>query len=482
MKKKILLSSVTIALCTNLFSQPFLISTTYIKTYTKTQLDSLLDANGIPSNLVNSQFAIKMYKLDYLCKNAFDSLVTASGLLVVPQDTCAFPICVYNHGTLSKKSEAPSNLFGAESFIGMSLASTGYVSIMPDYLGLGDGAGLHPYQHAKTEAYSNIYMLKALKEYCASNNINLSNQLFLMGYSQGGHASMATQRMIEQNYNTEFTVSACAPMSGAYDMSGIMLDVLVGNNPTSTPASFPYIVLSWNPIYHGYTNISNVFKAPYDSLMPQLFDGNHSFGSIHPLLPSIVRNMFDSTYLYNFLNNPSDPFRLGLVDNNTYTNWTPVAPMRMFYCTMDTQVPYQNAIIARDSLRAHGCTTCNTEVVNTLVDHEECAHYAVFSAKHFIDSIRVNPCIPSGIANQVKLKNDIEIYPNPASGIIYLDNSIDHQYEIAIIDITGRIVYEEKNYENKKPIKIDYLDNGVYSIMIKSKTKNRLTKRFVLAH
>lgn len=468
--------------CTNLFSQSYLLSTTHILTYTKTQLDSVLDFNGIPSSFANNQFTINVYKLNYLCKDAFDTLVPASGLLIVPQDTCDLPIYSYNHGTMSAKSEAPSTLFGAEPLIGLSMGSNGYLSIMPDYLGLGDGAGLHPYQHAKTEAYANVFMLKALKEYCAVNNINLNNQLFLSGYSQGGHAAMATQRMIETDFSTEFTVSACTPMSGAYDMSGTMLNLMLSNNPYPTPGYLPYIVLSWNLIYQIYPNISDVFKVPYNTTLPPLFNGTYTMWYIHNNMPSVPKNIFDSTYFYNFSNTPSHPLRLALYNNNTFTNWTPVGPMHMFYCTADDQVPYQNAIVAQDSLKAQGCNTCDAILVNANLNHTGCVQYALFMAKNYMDSIRYDGCLSIGIENTTGVKNNFTVYPNPAAGIIYINNSAEQRYDIAISDITGSIVFEEKNYENKKPIKTDFLDNGVYFVLIKSKTKRRLTKIVVIAH
>ena len=483
MKKISILIVGIIVLCSNLFSQNYLLSTTYIRTYTKFQIDSVLDANGATSAYLNNKFTVDIYKLNYLCKDAFDTLVAASGLLLIPKDTCDLPVCSYNHGTVGKKSEAPSTFNGKETFIGMIMGSNGYLSIMPDYLGLGDGAGMHPYQHAKTEAYANIYMLKALKEYCVSNNINLNNQLFLCGYSQGGHAAMVTQRMIEKDFSTEFTVSACAPMSGAYDMSGTMVDLMLSNNPYPNPGYLPYLVLGWNPIYQMYPNISVVFKTPYNSTLPPLFDGTHTMGNISAHMPSVPKLIFDSTDLYNFTNNLSHPFRLALHENNAYTNWTPVAPMRMFYCSADTQVPYANSIVARDSLKAHGCATCDAFLVSATLDHIDCANYAFFMAKQYMDSIKYNACtINTTSVNKVACAGyKLGIYPNPASDIIYIDNSLGYVFEISICDLSGRVLYKEKNYENNKPIKIDFLDKGVYAIVIKSGTNVQLSKMFVKA-
>ena len=141
MKKIILSLFIIYSLFMTVQSQTYLQSTTFIRSYNKTQLDSILDFNGLPSAFLGTTFKIDLYKMNYWSKDAYDTLVNASGLLIVPQDTCDLPMFAYSHGTISRKNDAPSRVNGAEPFIGMVMGSNGYLTIMPDYLGLGDGAG-----------------------------------------------------------------------------------------------------------------------------------------------------------------------------------------------------------------------------------------------------------------------------------------------------------------------------------------------------
>jgi hypothetical protein len=471
MKKLLLLVIIITGLQMISISQPYLTSTTFIKTYTKVQVDSILDFNGLPSFFLNNKFTVDIYKMNYRCKDAFDTLVGASGLLIIPRDSCDLPILSYSHGTISRKSDAPSRFRGSETLIGTVMASNGYIFTMPDYLGLGDGPGLHPYQHAKTEAYANIYMLKALKEYCTTNAIPLNGQLFLSGYSQGGHASMVTHRMIEKDFSSEFTVTASAPMSGAYDMSGVMVDVMLSDSVYAAPAYLPYLVLSWNPIYNLYANISDAFKVPYDTTLPPLFDGTRSLGYIEARMPNVPKLIFDSTELYRFTIDLTHPFRLALKDNDAYTNWTPSAPLRMYYCTADRQVNYMNALVAQDSLKAQGCTTCDAYLVNALLDHQECAQFALINAKSFMDSLKYDGCRSTSINNLSKNSNVISIYPNPTSESVSIDYALLSSYEVNIQDITGRVVYSNTAYENNNKINTNYLESGMYSVSIKSKNQ-----------
>ena len=60
---------------------------------------------------------------------------------------------------------------------------------MPDYIGMGESPGLHPYVHGESEATATIDMIRAAREFI-TDSLNLidNHQVFLSGYSQGGHA------------------------------------------------------------------------------------------------------------------------------------------------------------------------------------------------------------------------------------------------------------------------------------------------------
>ena len=168
-----------------------------------------------------------------------------------------------------------------EILVGKYMGSSGFVSVLPDYLGLGDSPGRHPYIHAATEATATIDMLRAAREYCAAHGIGLNGEVFLGGYSQGGHAAMATHRMVQQGFPDEFNVVASAPCSGPYDVSGTQAAVITANEPYPAPYYLPFILLSYKDLYPGLpTEVSDILVAPYDTLLPPLFDGTHSSGDI----------------------------------------------------------------------------------------------------------------------------------------------------------------------------------------------------------
>ena len=130
---------------------------------------------------------------------------------------------------------------------------------------------MHPYHHARSEATAVIDMIRASKQAADSLHIGLNGQLYVAGYSQGGHVTMATTRMLERYFSNEIPLTASSPMSGAYDLSGVQAEVVTSDNPYSSPEYLPYIVMSYRYAYNIYPDIHDIFKAPYDTILPPLF-------------------------------------------------------------------------------------------------------------------------------------------------------------------------------------------------------------------
>jgi len=56
---------------------------------------------------------------------------------------------------------------------------------------------------------------------------------------------------------------------------------------------------------------------------------------------------------------PNHPFNVAAQDNDVY-EWVPQSPMKMYYCTEDEQVFYNNAIIAEEWMTANGALNVTT--------------------------------------------------------------------------------------------------------------------------
>ena len=336
-----------------------LISYQFLQHYTAQDIDNILVDFGLPSGLIEAEYEVDYYKITYTTRNAQDTGNTlATGALVVPSGvTCPVPLVSYQHGTTSLRYAVPSARGGSEFNIGIiASALTGSITSMPDYLGLGDSPGFHPYVHAASEASASIDLLRTARELADTLQYNLNDQLFLFGYSQGGHSTMSLFKELETNLSNEFTVTACVPMSGPYDVSGVQAATITGDTAYATPGYLPYVIMGLQEAYGNvYNDLSEVFRAPYDTILPGYFDGTHNMGWINNRLPDTPNLMLDTAYFQDFLSNPNHIGWQILKDNDLY-NWAPQAPLSMYYCTQDEQVFYKNSLVARDSMHALGAT------------------------------------------------------------------------------------------------------------------------------
>lgn len=388
MKKILPALFVLVSICSN---AQFVNQLVYQRSFTPHEVDSVIThAVGI-SGVFPITYGAKAYKIIYNTVGGDSSPIIASGLMIVPDGApCKVPMISYQHGTVTKKSDVPSR-FQGEWFIALAAAAKGYVGLMPDYLGLGDGPGLHPYQHAQSEATCVIDLIRAAKEVVDTLGAPLNEQLFLMGYSQGGHATMAAHQMIQEKFDNTMHVTASAPMSGAYDMSGVMADVMSSDSVYPSPYYLPYLLLGFNSVYHLYTNNSDVFALPYDTIIPPLFDGLHSGGQIESHMPNVPKLIMQANQIDSFINYPqTNFFRVKLRESDTY-NWTPNSPVRMYYCQGDHSVPYTNALVAYQHFIQNGATMVDTVDVSPTLDHYPCAQFAILSAVYWFDSLAFKP-------------------------------------------------------------------------------------------
>jgi pimeloyl-ACP methyl ester carboxylesterase len=370
-------------------AQQHLQSYQLIGQFSVSDVESILNGFGIPQGLLKVEFPVDVYKVTYQTRNAQDTgNTTATGAIAIPQGiSCPLPLASYAHGTVSRRYDVPS--YGSQEMnIGVAMAALyGYVATMPDYLGLGDSPGFHPYVHAKSEATACIDLLRSARELKDSLNFNLNDQVFLCGYSQGGHASMATFKELEENYSNEFSVTAAAPMSGPYDVSGVQSQYLTADAPYSTPGYLPYVVLGYQEAYGGiYSNLNQIFKSPYDTLVVDLFDGTNGIGYINSFLPDTPKHMLDTAFLADFISNPNNPARIALADNDLY-DWVPNAPLTMYYCTADEQVAYQNAIVTYDTMNNLGAL--NVSAINGgNQTHGGCVQPSLLGGLNFFNQYR----------------------------------------------------------------------------------------------
>jgi hypothetical protein len=363
-----------------------LLSSSLVGSYSTTTLNLYFSLYGV--NLT-AQYGVNWYRVVYETIDPLGGRTTASGGLFLPaQSGVNWPLLSYSHGTLTQTNQSPSTTLTEDSFAGLAFASFGYASVVADLLGFGASPGLHPYLHARSEATASVDMLRAARNYCASNSIGLNGQLFIAGYSQGGHTAMALHRELERYHTNEFTVTASAPMAGPYDMSGVELNDILSARCPPNPYYAAYVLVAYQSVYVLAPSWSNLVVAPYASTLPPLFNGNTSGTTINSAMPACnISTIFTPAVIASLTNDPGCPLYQALRDNDLY-RWKPVAPMRLYQCSGDLDVLPANSQVAYDSFQAQGAT--QVQLIDPMpgADHSTCAIPCLEAAKAWFDTLK----------------------------------------------------------------------------------------------
>lgn len=458
-------------------------------------------------------YSVNAVKIIYKTIDGRGNPTIASGVVFLPvvAETSFIPVFSYLHGTLTRDLDAPSNLKGIESVIGWIMAMDGYISVLPDYVGMGDGLGVHPYSHAASEASASVDMLKAAMTYSESTLAKPNGNLYLSGYSQGAHAALATQNELQLHPIPGLALRKTVAGSGAYSLSYIQKNYLFQHPVYPSPSFLPYLLLGYQDVYGNlYGNLSQVFVDPYNASIPGLFDGLKTVDDIDRELPAYWKTMFVPKYLWNIQYNYFHPVNAALRKNDVI-NWKPKTDLHLYYCTCDELVANKNSLLAYFSFILKGSNKVSVLPVGPF-KHEECAPFVLLLAKIQFDCASgANPCginllsllksatdvdlpeftnavlnvgqfpyqeeimqnkeLLAYFSEPVELEN-LQIYPNPAKDIVFIElhAGLPGTSRVSLYDLQGRLVLDKTFKNNAIQLDVKPLQAGVYNIVLNGKT------------
>lgn len=341
----------------------------------------------IDENLL--QYDVDVYKVSY--KTTYKgSDVTASGIVVLPRTEDEVPMISFQHGTIVSQNAAPTGLplNSNELILYAALSSTGFIGVMPDYIGFGDSKlFFHPYYVEDATAQPVIDNLKAASEWAAEKDVKFNQRLFLAGYSQGGYVTMATHKEIEANPVSGFNLIASFPAAGGYDVKG-MQEYFFEQETYQQPYYIGYVALSYKSFYSWNENtITQFFKEPYGSRMSSLFNGTNGSGEINAQLTNTIPDLIQEDLLLNIDNDSQYDFLVDAFNENSLLDWTPTIKMFMYHGDADITVPYQNSVDTYNYFISQGASP-NTISLRTIegADH---ATGVVPYLEDFIDKLLV---------------------------------------------------------------------------------------------
>ena len=325
-------------------------------------IEAILSTMGSTGSL--PAYPISIYEIQYESHRPDGMVDTLAGLVCFPQSpTLAFPIISYQHGTTLLDDNAPSitgmTLDNPELvLIGLITSPSGFITLFPDYEGLGDPDKFHPYIVADSYTRAIVNMVRAVKQLSfildGNDQFQFNDQLYLFGYSEGGYATLAAQRGFQLDYPDEFTITASCPMAGPYDLEGTMVEYFLSIPSYPKPYYVPYVLTSHLWSYQGLdVDFHEYFETFWADTLPSLYDGTHSGGDVDAIMPENPLDILLPEVLEDFTNNEDHFFRVTLAQN-TLLDWAPESPTYLFHGIGDDIIPYENAQIAFDTFISNG--------------------------------------------------------------------------------------------------------------------------------
>jgi pimeloyl-ACP methyl ester carboxylesterase len=330
-------------------STAVLTGSTLIGEYSTSALATRVSTIPLAGALV--QYPIKVYRLTYRTLTPEGQETTASGAVLVPTAPIALPVLSYQHGTLTPSSEGQAPSYYAQGSDVWSvvsvLASTGYVVSAPDYLGYGASKALpHPYEHAASLASASADMLRATREFCQQQKFSINDKNFLLGYSEGGYATMALHKYLQEKYATALPVTASAPGAGAYHKSAFAKYVLQSTQPLSFLSTYVWVLRTYDRVYALNRPLSYYYQEPYATQLQA-----DPFAAV----PTQQSQLFTNTLRQAVLTGSDAALTATLTANDIY-DWKPTAPLALFHGTADDYVPFFNSQDAFDAMKTRGAT------------------------------------------------------------------------------------------------------------------------------
>ena len=346
---------------------------------TTTALDAIVAGSNGQGLAGAARCSVQMVEVVHATIAPGGSATEASGVVMLPGGpSCPgpYPLVSYSRGTdLDRDRALATPGDGEATLVAALLASQGFVVAASDYLGYAQSPlTFHPYLHAASEAATNLDLLRATRELATTRSITLDGRVFLTGYSQGGHASLATQRMVQAQFATEFNVVAAGHMSGPYDLSGSIaasVDALPLGQLGST-YYIPFAVTALRRVDPAiYASPSEFFQSPYDETVETLFPGPAEQSVTDLISDDKLPILFSSLITPEFIaavNNPASALAQSLKANSPI-DFAPTAPTLLCAGSRDPVVDYSNTESAAAAFAGLGATTVSTRDVEQVAEY-----------------------------------------------------------------------------------------------------------------
>ncbi|MEP6848768.1 MAG: hypothetical protein ABI999_07915, partial [Acidobacteriota bacterium] len=278
--------------------------------------------------------------------------------------------------------------------------SGGYAVVMPDYIGLGDHKGAHPYPLNITNAKSGVDIIEPARALAEQKGYIIGPHLFVTGYSEGGGIAMALTRELQNMKGDYYQVNASAPASGPYDLTGVTRDFMLKQPTDQIGFGVRLYLFSYSTFYlrkNHNIKITEYFKPAMANSIWLNYNANLKDKDLVVRLGLTGVLMRSKNSILNVITprferairtlDRKDRLIADLYANNIY-DWAPKTPMLLINLDGDAVVDPANTEKAFRTMRAKGIGAEQLRryvIRNSSLDHLTAVPAAMSVARSFFD-------------------------------------------------------------------------------------------------
>lgn len=318
---------------------------------------------------------IHFVSIRYTTTGVDGNVVEASGVVAYKSNMKAYDhILSIQHSTVDIE-EAPSLMT-----FSMELAPVigGEVVVMADYLGYGISqtpTRQHPYLHKKLTGTTCADMIEAAEQYLETTSLTKNGEdIKLIGYSQGGAATIATVLELESREGYANRITEVRAGGGIYNILSYLSNYIVDPDMLySRNSYFPFFFRGIAYGEHLTINDTNIY-APY--LIEHgyhLLFGTTSLNNLNSILGKRVGDVLHPDFYLPGFNGNQDILKLvNAAESNSLVNFpAPRTHIELYHSPNDNWVPYDNAVALHQKwpnttlidLEAHSHTNGGAEFI-----------------------------------------------------------------------------------------------------------------------
>ena len=266
--------------------------------------------------------------------------ITLSGKIIYPTKGPVKKMMLISHYAVCAGYEAPSESFPIEGIF----AARGYALVIPDYIGYGVTSNrIHPFMHIESTARSVTDFALAAKPYLEKvGRKPESDDVILLGYSQGAAITMGVMDILQNEYPDEFPIAKAYVGGGPYDLP-YTCEAAIREDKTAIPCAVPMIIQGMNVGENLGLDMKHFFT-------PLLLDNYQEWINSKKYTLDQITELMGGAALHELITkecrDKTDPVSAKFYDaleRNSTLHVKPKAPMLVYHSYKDDMIPFKNA-------------------------------------------------------------------------------------------------------------------------------------------